>query len=76
MMTVETLPTFTASAERLWSAISIPNRKLLLANVWCSHCSKTVTMKNFSGTVVAGDVLLSGECAVCHGKVARMVESS
>jgi hypothetical protein len=75
-MTVKKLPSFSDAAEKLWTAISIPNRKLLLSNVWCSHCSKAVTIKNFSGTVVAGDLLLSGECAVCHGKVARVVESS
>lgn len=75
-MTVKKIPSFSEAAEKLWTAISIPNRKLLLSNVWCSHCSKAVTIKNFSGTVVAGDLLLSGECAVCHGKVARVVESS
>jgi len=73
-MPTESLPKFTAPAAKLWEAISGDNRKKLLANVWCGKCQDSVTIKKYSGTVKAGDLLLVGECAVCHGDVARIVE--
>ena len=32
-------------------------------------------LKNFTGVVKSGDLLLVGECAECHGDVARLIES-
>ena len=75
-MTVEFLPKFTPPAARLWGQISIEHKRVLLANVWCSHCSHSVTIKNFTGVVKSGDLLLVGNCAECHGDVARLVESA
>ncbi|MFA6014384.1 MAG: hypothetical protein WC742_04900 [Gallionellaceae bacterium] len=73
---IESLPTFSPPAEKLWAAIPIQSRKLLLANVWCGRCCHAVTIKNFSGVVKAGDLLLVGECSECHGDVARLIETS
>lgn len=75
-MTVESIPKFTAPAAKLWAAISSESKKLLLANVWCGKCRHAVTITNFSGAVKAGDLLLVGKCAECHGDVARLIESS
>ena len=75
-MTVEKHPAFTDAAEKLWSAIPIESRKLILSKVWCSRCTRAVTIKNFSGAVKAGDLLLVGECSECHGDVARLIETS
>jgi len=75
-MPLESIPTFTAPAAKLWAAISSESKKLLLANVWCGKCGHAVTIKNFSGAVKAGDLLLVGKCSECHGDVARLIESS
>ena len=69
------LPQFTPQAAKLWNSMAIERQTLLLSNVWCSHCSHSVTIKNFTGVVKSGDLLLVGKCAECHGDVARLVES-
>jgi hypothetical protein len=74
-MTVESLPTFTPPAAKLWAAIPSDSRKKLLSNVYCSKCGMT-TITNFSGVVRSGDLLLVGKCAECHGDVARLIESN
>lgn len=73
-MTIESLPTFTAPAAKLWSAIPADVRKRLLSNVWCGKCRHEVTITNFSGAVKAGDLLLVGFCSECRGDVARVIE--
>jgi len=75
-MSIESLPKFTAPAAKLWEAIPADYRKKLRTNVWCGSCRREVTIKNFSGTVKARDLLLVGECAECHGDVARLIESN
>jgi len=72
---IESLPTFTKPARKLWDTIPEDFRKALISNVWCSRCRDTTTITNFSGVVKGGDLLLVGKCAVCHGDVARVVES-
>lgn len=75
-MTIESLPTFTKPARKLWDAIPEIFRKKLLSNVWCGKCRQETTITNFSGAVKGGDLLLVGKCAVCHGDVARVVEQA
>ena len=74
-MNVESIPTFTDTAAKLWATIPADTKKLLLANVWCSKCRHEVTITNFTGVVKAGDLLLVGLCSECRGDVARVIES-
>jgi hypothetical protein len=74
-MNIESLPTFTEPALKLWSPVPADIKKLLLSNVWCGACGHAVTIKNFTGAVKAGDLLLIGKCAECHGDVARLIET-
>ena len=74
-MTVESFPNFTAPAAKLWAAVPADTKKLLLANVYCAKCRDSVIITNFSGVVRSGDLLLVGKCAVCHGDVARVIET-
>ena len=73
---VSRLPTFTKPARDRWEALPAAFRQRLLSNVWCGSCRQETTIKNFSGTMKSGDLLLSGECVKCQGKVARLIESS
>lgn len=70
---IESLPTFSRPAAKLWVAIPIDERKRLLANVWCRNCRHDVTITNFTGAVRSGDLLLVGKCSECHGDVARVI---
>jgi hypothetical protein len=75
-MSTESIPNFTDPAAKLWRAIPTEVRKRLLANVWCGNCGEAVIIKNYTGAVKAGNLLLVGECSVCHGDVARVIESA
>jgi len=74
-MKIESLPGFSDPASKLWLAIQPEARKLLLSKVWCSTCGHAVTIKNFTGVLKSGDLLLVGKCAECHSDVARVIES-
>ena len=73
-MPIESLPTFTKPARKLWEIIPADMQKILLSNCWCGKCRQDSTISNFSGAVRGGDLLLVGKCAVCHGDVARAIE--
>ncbi|MEW6692083.1 MAG: hypothetical protein AB1340_04550 [Pseudomonadota bacterium] len=73
---VESFPTFTRPSRQRWESIPADIRQRLLSNVWCGHCRHETTITNFSGTIKGGDLLLVGQCAACHGDVARVIEGS
>ena len=73
-MTVESLPVFTRPARQRWNAIPADIRQRLLSNVWCGQCHRGTTITHFSGTIKGGNLLLVGQCAVCQGDVARVIE--
>lgn len=73
-MNVESIPKFTRPAAKLWAKLPAPTKKLLLSDVWCGDCRHTVTITDFAGTVVGGDLLLQGSCSQCRGDVARVIE--
>ena len=75
VMNIESIPNFTAPAMKLWSAVPSDIKRQLLSNVWCGTCGHAVTIKNFTGAVKSGDLLLVGKCAECHGDVARLIET-
>ena len=72
-MTIESVPKFSEPAAKLWEAIPVDTRKMLLSNVWCGKCRHEVTITNLSGTVKAGNLLLVGSCSECRGDVARLL---
>jgi hypothetical protein len=65
----------TAPAARIWDAIPPKDRKKLLATAWCSHCREEVKLKDYSGSVKAGNVVLVGTCSECGGAAFRIVEA-
>lgn len=73
---VEHLPTFTQPARQRWESIPADIRQRLLSNVWCGHCSHETTITNFNGAIKGCDLLLVGQCAECHGEVARVIEGA
>ena len=75
-MTVESIPKFTRPAAKLWANIPAHAKKLLLSNVWCGQCRHEVTITDFAGTVVGGDLVLQGLCSECRGHVARVIETN
>lgn len=73
-MTVESIPSFTGPAAKLWVTIPPDTKKLLLSKVWCGKCRHGVTITNFTGVVKGDDLLLVGLCSICRGDVARVIE--
>jgi hypothetical protein len=66
---------FTGKAKAMWDAIPPQAQERILTSVWCVHCSKATTITNFGGRVEKGDLILTGRCVTCGGKVARLIES-
>lgn len=75
MEDVRSEPQFTPQARRLWEQIPEIYRQRLLANVWCRTCGATTTIVDYQGRVEGRDVLLTGQCAICGGNMARLVEA-
>ena len=75
-MTVVQLPRLSVEASKLWIAIPTDAKKKLLANVFCAHCRGAVSIVKVTGRVKGGDLVLTGNCAVCGHGVGRHVESS
>jgi hypothetical protein len=73
---VESLPTFSKPARQRWESIPADIRQRLLSNVWCGQCRHETTITHFSGTIKGGNLLLVGQCAACHGDLARVIEGS
>lgn len=73
-MSIEFIPKFTRPAAKLWATIPADAKKLLLFNVWCVQCRHAVTITDFAGTVVGGDLVLQGLCSECRCDVARLIE--
>ena len=62
------------AALQKWKAIPENARKLLLNNVWCSHCGDERGLSEYSVDPAGPDIVLRGKCNVCHHDVARYVE--
>ena len=75
-MTIFNFPQFSPKAAKIWEEIPVEFHEEVLDNVFCSHCRDSVRMIDYSGSVVGGDLLLKGNCAICGHKVARLVEGS
>jgi endogenous inhibitor of DNA gyrase (YacG/DUF329 family) len=75
MVEYPSLPNFTAPAQHLWARIPQLMQRKVLDTVWCPTCRKATTMIHYSGRVIEGDLLLTGRCAACGNKVARLLES-
>ena len=65
----------TPAAAALWQRIPAWAQAKLLANVWCSHCARAITITDFRGGVVSGDLVLTGACSMCGATVKRLIES-
>ena len=66
---------FTSEGKTLWNRIPQDIQKKLIDNVWCINCLGVTTITDFRGQVEEGDLVLSGRCAKCGGKVVRVIES-
>jgi hypothetical protein len=67
---------FSPVAAVLWGVIPREARERILANVFCVKCRRCVTMVNFMGEELNGDVILRGACANCGHDVVRVLETS
>ena len=61
-------------ALKRWSSLPADKRQLLIGNVWCSHCTKSVTICDFSVELAGKGIVLQGFCGTCGHKVARVLE--
>lgn len=66
---------FTPEAEKFWAKIPDEFKEKVLNNVFCVKCLGPIRIKNYTGKIVQGDLILNGECSVCGHNVARLIES-
>lgn len=60
-------------ALKLWMRLPADTRRLLLSNVWCVECRKSVTIVDYHAEL-KGVVVLEGFCGTCGRKVARVID--
>lgn len=60
-------------ALKLWMSLPADTRRLLLSNVWCGECRKSVTIVDYHAEL-RGVVVLQGFCGTCGHKVARVID--
>ena len=66
---------FSVAALKRWDQLGSQIQAKLLGNVWCGTCRKTVCIIVESGRIEKKDLILSGRCAECGGRVARLIEA-
>ena len=57
----------------LWQTLPADIRRMLLSNVYCGECRKSVTIVDYHAEL-AGVVVLHGFCGTCGHKVARVID--
>ena len=67
---------FTPEAKEFWESIAEDERAKIISCVWCWRCKKPsgVPMVSYRGKMEGIDLLLTGKCGSCGGKVTRLVE--
>ncbi len=60
-------------ALELWQGLPADIRRMLLSNVWCGECRKSVTIVDYHAKL-KGVVVLQGFCGTCGHKVARVID--
>jgi hypothetical protein len=60
-------------ALELWQTLPADTRRMLLSNVWCGECRKSVTIVDYHAEL-NGVVVLQGFCGICGHKVARVID--
>ena len=69
-------PNLTPAALRRWERMSPQGRELILERIWCVHCNGSHGIREAEGHLhPSGDIMLSGKCPACGGKVARVIET-
>ena len=65
---------FDKKAMQKFNQIPDDMKAKILSNVYCSNCKDTVKIVEFTATTDRDDLLLSGKCAKCSKKIARLIE--
>ena len=73
-MTIIPFPGFSPEAAACWDSVPPAFQEQILAHVFCTNCRKGVPIVGYSGSMLAGDLLLKGRCGVCGHEVARLLE--
>lgn len=60
-------------AMELWQGLPADTRRMLLSNVYCGECRKSVTIIDYYAEL-HGVVVLQGFCGTCGHKVARVID--
>jgi hypothetical protein len=68
-------PEFTPEAREKLDSLPKGSLKKILSNCWCPHCKKGSKMEIESARTIQCDLLLSGICKMCGGKMNRIVET-
>lgn len=61
------------SPQQKWETILPELREKIIRNVWCPHCRDVFQMVDYRVYSAGLDILLRGQCGICHGKVARVL---
>jgi hypothetical protein len=69
-------PDLTPAAMERWLRLSDESKELILARIWCGWCQAKSGMREARGELhPAGDIILTGICPQCGGKIVRLIET-
>jgi hypothetical protein len=74
-ITMHVTPTLTPAAMRRWARMSDAGKEAILNHIWCSACDGTGIRDARGDLHPSGDIILTGYCPACGGKVSRVIET-
>ena len=69
-------PTLTPAAMTRWIRMTDHGKELVLGSIFCGSCETGRGIRDATGELhPSGDIILSGFCPDCGGKVCRVIET-
>jgi hypothetical protein len=65
----------TVEAQAVWDSLPEPDHEVLLASGFCARCFATRHFTLDDGEVRDGDLVLTGHCNTCGGRVVELVHA-
>ena len=63
---------FTPEASKIWGSYTEDVKAWLLNHIWCGRCQKISSIKDYTGEIESGLLVLRGRCERCDSDMVRI----